>query len=231
MASFPAMDTGAGRWAEATAALRARDPALGALIGAVGPCTLARRRTAGGYFAALARSILYQQLAGAAAAAIHGRFLALFGGRPTPEAVLATADEALRAAGLSAAKAASVKDLAAKVLDGTVRLAGLGRLDDEEILGRLACVRGIGRWTGEMFLIFQLNRPDVWPVGDLGVRAGFARTHLLPEPPRPAELAALGDRYRPYRTVAAWYCWRAVDAAPPGAVGPVTNRTGAGAKW
>ena len=202
----------ASRWAEATASIGERDPAMAALIAAAGPCTLAPRRVPGGYFAALARSILYQQLAGPAAAAIHGRFAALFGGRPTPEAVLAVPDEALRAVGVSAAKAASIKDLAAKVLDGTVRLEGISTLEDEEVIRRLVAVRGIGRWTGEMFLIFQLNRPDVWPVGDLGVRAGFARVHRLRDLPGPAELASLGERYRPYRTVAAWYCWRAVDA-------------------
>ena len=200
------------RWAEATAVVAERDPAMAALVAAVGPCTLAPRRIPGGHFAALARAILYQQLAGAAAAAIHRRFTALFAGRPTPEAVAAVPDDALRGAGVSAAKAASIKDLAAKVLDGTVRLEGIGKLDDEEVIRRLVAVRGIGRWTGEMFLIFQLARPDVWPVGDLGVRAGFARAHRLAAPPGPAQLTALGERYRPWRTVAAWYCWRAVDA-------------------
>ena len=208
----PGMDAAPARWAQATVALAERDPAMAALIARVGPCTLARRRVAGGFFAALARSILYQQLAGRAAAVIHGRFVALFAGRPTPEAVLATDDEALRGAGLSAAKAASIKDLAAKVADGTVRLDGISALPDEEVLARLVAVRGNGRWTGEMFLIFQLNRPDVWPVGDLGVRSGYARIHRLPALPSPGELAALGADYRPYRTVAAWYCWRAVDA-------------------
>ncbi|MDP9071369.1 MAG: DNA-3-methyladenine glycosylase 2 family protein [Actinomycetota bacterium] len=206
------MDAAAARWARATEAIAERDPAMAAVIARVGPCTLAPRRTKGGFFAALARSILYQQLAGRAAAAIHARFAALYGGRPTPEAVLATTDEALRGAGVSAAKAASIKDLAAKVLEGTVRLDGLSPLDDEAILERLVTVRGIGRWTGEMFLIFQLNRPDVWPVGDLGVRTGFARVHGLATVPAPRELALLGEIYRPYRTVAAWYCWRAVDA-------------------
>ncbi|MDP9389404.1 MAG: DNA-3-methyladenine glycosylase 2 family protein, partial [Actinomycetota bacterium] len=126
----------------------------------------------------------------------------------------------LRAAGLSAAKAAAVVDLAAKVLDGSVVLRGVGRVPDEEIVERLCAVRGIGRWTAEMFLIFQLNRPDVWPVGDLGVRAGYGRIHGLAPSPTPAELAVLGEAYRPWRTVAAWYCWRAMDAgvsSSPGA--------------
>ena len=182
---------------------------MAAAVATIGACTLSRRRHPGGAFGALARSILYQQLAGRAAAAIHARFLALYGGRPTPDAVLATPDEALRAAGLSAAKAASIKDLASRVLDGTLRLGGLGRLADDEVVTRLSAVRGIGPWTAEMFLIFQLLRPDVWPVGDLGVRLGYARIHGLDDPPTPPELSSLGERYRPHRTVAAWYCWRA----------------------
>jgi DNA-3-methyladenine glycosylase II len=203
------------RWAEADAALAAADPALAAVIAAHGPCALARRTTAGGSFGALARSICYQQLAGRAAAAIHGRFVALYEGRPTPEAVAATPDEVLRAAGLSANKTASIKDLAAKALDGTVRLDGWSRQSDEEIVERLTKVRGIGPWTAHMFLIFQLNRPDVWPTGDFGVRAGYSRMHGLAELPSPAELALLGDVYRPYRTVAAWYCWRVMDTRLP----------------
>lgn len=207
------------RWAEATTWLAAQDGAMGAFVAQAGPCTLTRRRHNGGAFAALARAILYQQLATGAAAAIHGRFAALYAGRPTPEAVLATPDAELRAAGLSGAKAAGVKDLAAKVLDGTVRLTTLGRAPDDEIVARLCLVRGIGPWTAEMFLMFQLNRPDVWPVGDLGVRAGYARIHGLEAVPAAPQLVGLGDRYRPWRTCAAWYCWRAMDAGvsrPPG---------------
>lgn len=202
---------------DAVTHVAAADPALAALIDRVGPCTLRPRRFAGGHFAALARSILYQQLAGKAAAAIHARFLALFdGGRPSPEAVLALPDEALRGAGLSTAKAVSIKDLAAKVLDGTVRLEGISRRSDAEIVERLCLVRGIGRWTAEMFLMFQLGRPDVWPTGDYGVRKGWAILHGRPEAlPTPAELELAGEAYRPYRSVAAWYCWRAVEEAPP----------------
>ena len=185
------------------------------LIEAVGPCGLVRRRFAGGAFAALARSILYQQLAGKAAASIHARFVALYGGTPTPEAVLATPDEALRAVGLSGSKAASIKDLAAKVLDGTVKLHGISRRPEEEFVERLCQVRGIGRWTAEMFLIFQLLRPDGWPTGDYGVRKGWAVAHGRPDAlPSPAELEAAGEIYRPYRSVAAWYCWRALEVSP-----------------
>ena len=200
-------------WAEAGAALAAVDPAMARTIAACGPCRLTRRRTPGGAFGALARAICYQQLAGNAAAAIHGRFAALYGGRPTPAAVAATPVETLRASGLSGAKVASIKDLAAKAADGTVRLDGWRGLTDEQIVERLVAVRGIGRWTAEMFLIFQLNRPDVWPTGDFGVRSGYARIHELETTPESAELQRLGEVYRPYRTVAAWYCWRAVDSA------------------
>ncbi|MGI8684092.1 MAG: DNA-3-methyladenine glycosylase family protein [Acidimicrobiales bacterium] len=205
------------RWAEATALLASRDTSMAAFIAEAGPCLLVRRRHPGGPFAALARAILYQQLATGAAAAIHGRFAALYGGRPTPEAVLATPDADLRAVGLSGAKAASVKDLAAKVLDGSVRVGALSRVGDDELVARLCAVRGIGPWTAEMFLMFQLNRPDVWPVGDLGVRAGYARIHGLAAVPTARELVGLGDRYRPWRSVAAWYCWRAMEAgvSPP----------------
>jgi DNA-3-methyladenine glycosylase II len=162
------------------------------------------------HFAALAESILYQQLAGAAAAAIHGRFVALFDGELSPKAVLAVPEERLRGVGLSGSKAISIRDLAAKVSDGTVPLERIERLSDDEIVERLSVVRGIGRWTAEMFLIFQLRRLDVWPVDDYGVRQGYALAYRLKELPKPKQLEAEGDRFRPYRTVAAWYCWQAV---------------------
>jgi DNA-3-methyladenine glycosylase II len=165
------------------------------------------------HFAALAESILYQQLAGAAAAAIHRRFVALFDGELSPESVLSLPQERLRAAGLSGSKVASIRDLAAKVADGTVPLEHISRLRDEKIIERLSVVRGIGRWTAEMFLIFQLRRLDVWPVDDYGVRQGWALAYGLPELPTPRQLQGEGERFRPYRTVAAWYCWRAVHEA------------------
>jgi DNA-3-methyladenine glycosylase II len=163
-----------------------------------------------GHFAALAESILYQQLAGAAAAAIHRRFVALCDGDPTPAKVLGLHPRTLRAAGLSGSKVASIRDLAAKVADGTVPLRYIGRRSDEEIIDRLTVVRGIGRWTVEMFLMFQLRRLDVWPVGDYGVRMGYALAYGLRKLPTPKRLEREGERFRPYRTVAAWYCWRAV---------------------
>ena len=200
------------RLAEADAALTAADPAMARLVQRFGPVALPVRKVPGGHFAALARSIVYQQLAGRAAAAIHGRFAALFDdATPTPEAVAAMSDDVLRSAGLSGAKAASIRDLAERVVDGRLRLDDLPRRSDDAVIERLVTVRGIGRWTAEMFLIFTLGRLDVWPVDDYGVRTGFARAHGRAELPAPGELAVLGEVYRPWRSVAAWYCWRAVE--------------------
>jgi DNA-3-methyladenine glycosylase II len=166
-------------------------------------------------FAALVRSIMYQQLAGAAAATIHGRFLKLFSDGLSPTAVLALPEGAMRSAGLSGSKAAAVADLALKVIDGTVPLHDVDSLTDDDLVARLVQVRGIGRWTAEMFLMFQLGRLDVWPVDDYGVRKGWALAHKLKEPPAPRALQAEGDVFRPYRSIAALYCWRAVDTVLP----------------
>ncbi len=185
-----------------------RDKVMGGLLKRTARFHLPRPSS--GHFAALAESILHQQLAGAAARAIHGRFVALFDGDHSPEAVLAVRPRRLRAAGLSGSKVAAIRDLAAKVVDGTVPLRGIGRLGDEDVISRLSVVRGIGRWTAEMFLIFQLRRLDVWPVGDYGVRTGYALAYGLRTLPTPKQLEAEGERFRPYRTVAAWYCWEAV---------------------
>lgn len=162
-------------------------------------------------FAALVRSIMYQQLAGAAAATIHGRFLKLFSNGLSPDAVLALPEGAMRSAGVSGSKAAAIADLALKVGDGTVPLHDVETQTDEELTARLIKVRGIGRWTAEMFLMFQLGRMDVWPVDDYGVRKGWALVHRLKELPTARALQPLGDQFHPYRSVAAWYCWRAVD--------------------
>jgi 3-methyladenine DNA glycosylase/8-oxoguanine DNA glycosylase len=197
-------------YSKAVAEVARRDRVMAKLIARTAPFRLPRPDSP--HFAALAESILYQQLAGAAAAAIHGRFVALFDGRLSPDAVLAAPARRLRAAGLSRSKVAAMRDLAAKIVDGTVRLHRIGRLRDEDIITALSAVRGIGRWTAEMFLIFQLRRLDVWPVGDYGVRKGYALAYGLPNLPTPKELEAFGERFRPYRTVAAWYCWKAVTA-------------------
>ncbi|MDR0343112.1 MAG: hypothetical protein LBI49_08300 [Nocardiopsaceae bacterium] len=208
--------------AEAARILADRDPVIARLMAAAGLPRLQRPRES--HFAALLRAIVYQQLAGAAAAAIHGRLLAALGSEPRPEALTALPDEALRAAGLSAAKLASVRDLAAKVLDGTVVLSprGLARESDEELKARLSAVRGIGAWTADMFLLFQLRRLDVWPTGDLGVRRGYGLAWQVPMPSA-RELQPLGDPYRPYRSVAAWYCWRAAELYAGAAASALTR--------
>jgi DNA-3-methyladenine glycosylase II len=198
---------------KAVARLRRVDPKLGALIKRAGPFTLTPQKMHSP-FQALFRAIVYQQLSGKAAETIMGRVLAHFPKRNglRPQAVLETPDQAFRAAGMSQAKVAGLKDLAAKTLDGTVpTLAKLVKMDDEEIISRLVQVRGIGVWSVEMLLMFRLGRPDVLPVGDLGVRRGFQLTYGLCELPPPKELLAYGELWRPYRSVASWYMWRAVE--------------------
>jgi len=165
-------------------------------------------------FDALAESIAYQQLSGKAAATIFGRVRALFPKRKwlDPEQLLATPYDKLRGAGLSRAKTAALKDLAAKTIDRTVPSGrALFRMSDDEIIARLTQVRGIGRWTVEMLLLFDLGRPDVWPVDDYGVRKGFAKTFGRRKLPTPKQLMKIGEKWRPYRSVAAWYFWRALD--------------------
>ena len=195
--------------ARTIAEVAARDPVIANLVALAGP--LAHRpRDPDGRFGALVRSIVFQQLAGRAAQAIHGRVRATVDGELTPAALAAVSDEALRAAGLSAAKLASLRDLSAKVLDGTVDLAHSSRMGDEEIVAALVTVRGIGRWTAEMYLMFELRRLDVWPVGDLGVRQGYGLAWGLDAAPSARELGPLGEPFRPYRSVVARYCWEAV---------------------
>ncbi len=190
------------------------DPAFAPVVAAAGP--FAPRTPGGDPFNALARAIAYQQLAGRAAAAIHGRFLAVFGAEPpSPQAVLATPVETLRACGLSGSKAAAILDLALKFSDGTVPAERLATMPDDEVVARLSEVRGVGRWTAEMFLLFDLRRPDVWPVDDFGVRKGWMVIHGSDAMPKPKELEPLGEPLRPHRSAAAWYCWRAVDALTP----------------
>ena len=209
-------------YAAAATQLAQRSPVMAGLIAAAGPMRI--RPPQESHFAALVRSITYQQLAGAAAAAIHGRLVVALGGQVEPAALLALSAEQLRAAGLSANKAASLRDLAAKALDGTVVLdpRRLSRESDEEVIARLTAVRGIGEWTAHMFLIFQLRRLDVWPTGDLGVRKGYGLAWGIPTPTA-KELQLLGDELRPFRSVAAWYCWRATELFAGAAASAVTR--------
>jgi DNA-3-methyladenine glycosylase II len=190
-----------------------KDPAMARLIKAAGKIEL--RPPNEDHFAALVRSIMYQQLAGAAATAIHTRFLGLFKHGLSPKAVLALPEGTMRSVGVSGPKQAAITDLARKVTDGTVPLEDSDSIGDDEMIARLVQVRGIGPWTAEMFLMFQLRRSDVWPVDDYGVRKGWAVAHRLREPLTPKALQAEGEKFRPYRTVAAWYCWRAVDTILP----------------
>ena len=208
---------------EAARRLAERDPVIARLLEAAGLPSFPRPTDT--HFATLVHSVTHQQLAGAAARAIHGRLVTALGGEVSPERVLATPTEVLRAAGLSGNKVASLQDLATKVLDGTVELDSrrLARESDEEVVARLTTVRGIGRWSAEIFLIFQLRRLDVWPTGDLGVRNGFALAWDVPVP-TPRQLDALGEPYHPYRSVVAWYCWRAAHLYGGAAATAVTGQ-------
>jgi DNA-3-methyladenine glycosylase II len=195
----------------ALAHVAAADPMLAAFIARAGvPETRPRQ---GDPLGSLARAIVFQQLATRAAAAIHRRFVEAIGGTVTAPAILATAPETLRASGLSTAKTRSLLDLAEKVADGSVPLDDVAALDDDEIVARLTTVRGIGRWTAEMFLLFELRRPDVWPVDDLGVRQGWRVIHeqeaLLP----PKALLAEGERFRPFRSTVSLLCYHAVHVS------------------
>ncbi len=193
--------------------LTAADPELGLIIGR-STAFRVRPTRAQSLFAALLESIVYQQLSGKAAETILGRVVALFRPRrfPRPEDLLAVPEARLRAAGLSRNKAAALKDLARRTLDGTVpSLARAQAMTDEELIERLTTVRGVGRWTVEMILIFRLGRPDVLPVGDLGVRKGFRRAFGMRRLPAPVTITRRAERWRPYRSVASWYLWRAAE--------------------
>jgi DNA-3-methyladenine glycosylase II len=194
----------------AAAELARHDPVMAELVARAGPPLFTKPVDT--HFAALVRAVTYQQLAGPAARAIHGRLIAALEGEMTPERLLSRPTETLRAVGLSGNKTLSLQDLATKVMDGTVVLdsRGLSRESDEEIVARLSTVRGIGKWTAEMFLMFQLRRLDVWPTGDLGVRKGYGLAWKMATP-TPKQLELLGEPLRPYRSVAAWYCWRATE--------------------
>ena len=198
--------------AEAVRHLCATDKILARLIKKVGPCTLKPKRRQP--FQALVTAVTHQQLNGTAAMTILKRVIAIYPGKhfPTPADVLATPDERLRAAGLSRAKTAAIKDLADKTLSGVVpTLRAVSKMSDAELIERITSVRGVGPWTVEMLLMFTLGRPDVLPATDFGVRKGFAVTYGLAELPKPKDLLAHGELWRPHRTTAAWYLWRALE--------------------
>jgi DNA-3-methyladenine glycosylase II len=218
-------------WAkEATDFLRYSDPVLARIIEQVGPLEMAHRRER---FQSLVRAIIFQQLAGRAALAIYQRFVKIIGrGRfPTPVQVIGASDEDLRLAGLSRGKTAYIRDLARHVRDGSLNFRRFAKMADEEIISDLVRVRGIGRWTAEMFLMFNLRRPDVLPVDDLGFRSAVAKAYGMSQLPTAKELSSIGERWRPYRSAAVWYFWQStrlltMDAAAKTAVPKVPQISG-----
>src|SRR3990172_3174066 len=200
----------------AVAHLRAADPTLARVIEAVGPFTMEPRD---GTFQQLGRAIFFQQLAGPAARAIMNRVLQTMGTDEerwfAPQQLLAVSEEQLRAAGLSRQKTAYVRDLAQKFASGELGEDEFHHLDDEDVITKASSVKGIGRWTAEMFLIFLLGRPDVLPVDDLGVRRGIQITYGLADLPKPDEMRRIADPWRPYRSVGTWYMWRSLGVALP----------------
>lgn len=195
----------------AVAHLERADPILGEIIARVGPCRM-ERRSRGTHYDALVRSIVFQQLSGKAAGTIHRRFCELYPGScPRAALVLATADAPLRAAGLSRQKVAYLRDLSARVADRSLPLAHLGRLSDDAIIEHLVQVKGIGRWTVQMFLMFRLGRPDVLPELDLGVQTAIQRAYALATRPTPRDVLRIGEKWRPHASVASWYLWRSLE--------------------
>ena len=220
----------AADYAKARRTLMRRDPVLGAVIKQHGPCGLAESQHTDP-FKALISAIVSQQLSTRAAATIQARFEALFatpvkagkplrdarghGGRfPTPERVMEVSDEQLRAVGFSRMKVSFVRDLCGRVMDGSLRLQDLDALDDEAVIAELVAVKGIGRWTAEMFLMFRLHRPDVLPVGDLGIVRGFQKVYGWKKEPSPAKMTRTAEAWRPYRSIACWYLWEHLENVP-----------------
>ena len=194
--------------------LKRVDPVFAEVIRRVGPCRF-QTHAEGSHFDAVARSIVYQQLSGKAAATIHGRVLGIYGGRaPTPAELAETADERLREAGLSRQKLSYLKDLGRRVAAGDLPIETLHELPDDEVIEALVQVKGIGRWTAQMFLMFRLGRPDVLPDLDLGIQKGIQLAYGLRKLPPPARVLKIGARWAPYRTIASWYLWRSLEASP-----------------
>jgi DNA-3-methyladenine glycosylase II len=190
--------------------LKRVDPVLAQVIEAVGPCRI-QLRTEGSHYQALVRSIIYQQLSGKAAGTILARFSALYGGTPEPHAVLATTDEQLRAVGLSRQKIGYLRDLSSKVLSGALPLDAVHDMDDDDLIEHLVQVKGIGRWTAQMFLMFRLGRRDVLPELDLGIQNAIRRAYRKRKRPAPKDVRKIGAKWSPHSTVACWYLWRSLD--------------------
>jgi DNA-3-methyladenine glycosylase II len=191
--------------------LKRVDPVLARVIESVGPCRI-QQRTEGTHFQALTRSIVYQQLSGKAAATILSRVNALYpDNTPTPEAILATSDEHLRAAGLSRQKIGYLRDLSSKVMSGELPLDAVDEMSDDDLISHLVQVKGIGRWTAQMFLMFRLGRPDVLPELDLGIQNAIKRAYRKRTRPTPKQVKRIGAKWSPHSTVACWYLWRSLD--------------------
>jgi DNA-3-methyladenine glycosylase II len=203
-------------YARARRLLLRRDPVLAAIIKAHGPCGLAAAQRAD-HFSALVRAITFQQLSTKAASTIYARLVAYMpAATPTPGALAAVSDDQLRAAGISRQKGTYLRDLCEKVLSGALDLPALETMTDEEVIQSLVQVKGIGRWSAEMFLIFRLHRPDVLPAGDLGIVKAIHRAYGSRKRPTPARIMKLGEAWRPYRSVASWHLWRSLDNVPIG---------------
>jgi DNA-3-methyladenine glycosylase II len=200
----------AADYVRARRVLARRDPVIRDLMRRFGECGLARAQRTDP-FRALLHAIIAQQLSTKAAATIEARFAALFDGRPTAVTIAATPDDRLRAVGISPQKLGYIRDLCARTQDGSLALDALGTLSDEDVIAALTSVKGIGRWTAEMFLMFRLHRPDVLPVGDLGIVKAVQRAYKLRLAPTPVRLTRLGENWRPYRSVACWYLWASLD--------------------
>jgi DNA-3-methyladenine glycosylase II len=199
---------GSQAWREAESHLRTVEPAFAEVIDTAGPCRL---QPDPNLFVGIVDAIIGQQVSGKAATAIFNRFSALFSDGIAPGAVAAADPVALRGAGLSGAKVKYVLDLSQRVHDGRLNLDDLHEFEDEDIIARLTQVKGIGRWTSEMILIFHLNRPDVLPVDDLGIREGFKRLFSLPDRPSASEMLRMAEPWRPWRSAASWYLWRVIE--------------------
>jgi DNA-3-methyladenine glycosylase II len=200
----------ASDYAKARRVLARRDPVIRDLMRQFGECGLARAQRTDP-FRALLHAIIAQQLSTKAAATIEARFAALFDGRPSAAAIAALPDDRLRAVGISPQKLGYIRDLCARTLDGSLALDAMEKLPDEDVIAALVNVKGIGRWTAEMFLMFRLHRPDVLPVGDLGIVKAVQRAYKLRQAPTPVRLTRLGENWRPYRSVACWYLWASLD--------------------
>jgi DNA-3-methyladenine glycosylase II len=211
-------------YVRARRALMRRDPVIAALIRQHGECRLASAARTDP-FHALLQAIIAQQLSSKAAKTIEGRFSSIFDGDPTPAAVAAVSDDRLRAVGISPQKLRYIRDLCVRILDGSLKLETLAALPDDEVIVALTSVKGIGRWTAEMFLMFRLHRPDVLPVGDLGIVKAVQRAYKLRSVPSPERLARIGETWRPYRSVACWYLWASLDTQP---IRTRTNKNGRG---